>query len=183
MLFLHPAITRVLANSLYRRLEIGELTYEPDLSVSRLSNTREVRCAGSTHPVRGGLELESLEIDAMGHGHHTCVYLSTFSCRRLTVLNLERPIPILNDILEICPDLPSTREITLHLNRFTSYFDDFHFNDNLRTLHIELIIIVHEFAELWPNAEDQQTRAFDRFLDVARYLYPKLRLEGLRQWT
>lgn len=127
--------------------------------------------------------MESLEIDAMGHGHHPCTYLSTFSFCRLMVFNLERPIPILNDIMEICPDLSSTHYITLYLYDFTSYLGDLHYNDNHRTLHIELTLVFPDFAEIWSEADEQQTRAFDRFMVDVSYLYPKLRLDGFKYWT
>jgi hypothetical protein len=123
LLFLHPSINRAIQRSLYRRLEVGLLSLEPDLAVSRLTNTREVLCAGSTHLVRGRLELESLEIDAIGHAIHPCSYVSTFSYRRLAILNVERPARALHDLMEMCLDLPTIQNITLYLHRFTSYTD------------------------------------------------------------
>jgi hypothetical protein len=130
LLFIHPFITRTIQRSLYRRLEVGLLMLEPDLTVSRLVNTREVLCARSTHPVRSRLELDSLEVDAIGHDAHPCSYLSTLSYRRLAILNVERPARALHDFMEMCPDLSTIQNITLYLHRFTTYTDLFYSNDD-----------------------------------------------------
>jgi hypothetical protein len=183
LLFLHTSITRALRSSLYRRLEIGLLSLEPDLAVSRLAKTREVLCAGSTHPVQGLLELESLEVDADGHGVHPCSYLSTFSYRRLAMFNLERPARALHNLMEVCPDLSTIQYITLYLHRFTSYLDLFYSDDDGQALHIDLTIVFPDFAELWPCVGDQQKLAYDQFLETVTYLFPKLVVQGNRGWT
>lgn len=78
LLFTHPSVTRAIRRSLYRRLEVGLLTLEPDLAISRLFNTCEALCAVSAHPVRSRLELESLGVEARGHDTHPYSYRSTF---------------------------------------------------------------------------------------------------------
>jgi hypothetical protein len=177
LLLIHPAITLAIKDSIYRRLHLGLLSYEPDLNVSRLATTREIYCAGSTHPVRGGLKLESLELDASGHWPHSCCYLSTFAFRRLTVLYLARPVPMLNDILS-CLDLSYIRKITFYPQRFTSYTDSLHLTDNRLTSHIALNVVFPDSAELWPGENDNQMAAFDRFVDQASYLFPKIKIHG-----
>lgn len=178
LLLVHPAITVTLKHSVYRQVHVGLLSYEPDLYVSRLTTTREVSCAGSSHPVRGRLELESLEIDATGHWPHSCGYLSAFVCRRLTVRHLDRPVQMLNDILETCLDLSSILTITLYTQQFTSYTDSIHLSDNRRTNHIVLNVVFPDFAELWPGDDDIQMAAFDRFVGHASYIFPKIRMQG-----
>lgn len=145
-------------DSVYRRLHLGLLSYEPDLDVSRLATSREIYCAGSTHPVRGKLKLDSLELDASGHWHHSCCYLSAFVLRQLVVLNLARPVPMLNDILETCLDLSYIRKITLYTQRFTSYTDSLHLTDNRRTSHIEFSVVFPDFAQLWPGGNESTWR-------------------------
>jgi hypothetical protein len=183
LLFLHPSINRAIQRNLYRRLEVGLLSLEPDLAVSRLINTREVLCAGSTHPIRSRLELESLEIDAIGHAIHPCGYLSTFLYRRLAILNVERPARALHDLMEMCPELSTIQNITLYPHRFTSYTDLFHSNDDGRARHIELTIVFPDFAELWPCVGDQQKVAYDQFLEAISHFFPKLVVQGTRGWT
>ena len=178
LLLIHPAITVAIQDSIYRRLHLGLMSYEPDLDVSRLATTREVYCAGSTHPVRGGLKLDSLELDASGHWPHCCCYLSTFAFRRLTVLYLARPVPMLNDILETCLDLSNIRKITFYTQRFTSYTESLHLNDNRQTSHIELGVVFPDFAELCPGENENHMAAFDRFVDHASYLFPKIKMQG-----
>lgn len=177
LLLIHPSITVAIQDSVYRRLHLGLLSYEPDLDVSRLATTREIYCAGSTHPVRGELKLDSLELDASGHWPHSCCYLSTFALRQLVVLNLARPVPMLNDILETCLDLSCIRKITLYTQPFTSYTDSLHLTDNRRTSHIEFSVVFPDFAQLWPAGNEIQMEAFDRFVDHASYLFPKITME------
>lgn len=183
LLFLHTSVTRALRSSLYRRLEVGILTLEPDLAVSRLLGTHEVLCAGSTHPVRGRLELESLEVDAIGHDIHPCGYLSTFSYRQLTIFNLERPARALHDLMEMCPDLSIIQNITLYLHRFISYTDLLYSNDDTRARHIELTIVFPDCAELWPCVGDQQKVAYNQFIKAVSYHFPRLVVRGTRGWT
>jgi hypothetical protein len=177
LLLIHSAITVAIQDSIYRRLHLGLLSYEPDLDVSRLATTREIYCAGSAHPVQGGLKLDSLELDASGHWPHSCCYLSIFAFRQLTVLYLTRPVPILNDILS-CLDLYYIRKITFYTQRFTSYTDSLHLTDNRQTSHIELNVVFPDFAELWPDEHGNQLAAFDRFVDQASNLFPKMKMQG-----
>jgi hypothetical protein len=177
LLLIHPAITVAIQDSIYRRLHFGLLSHQPDLDVSRLATTRVIYCAGSTHPVRGGLKLHSLELDASGHWTHSCYYLSIFAFRQLTVLYLTRPVSMLNDIL--CSlDLYYICKITFFTQRFSSYTDTLHSTDNRQTSHIELKVVFPDFAELWPVEHDNQLAAFNRFVEQASSLFPTMKMQG-----
>lgn len=92
-------------------------------------------------------------------------------------LYLTRPVPTLNGILS-CLDLYYIREITSYTQRFTSYTDSVQLTDNRQTSHIELNVVFPDFAELWPDEHDNQLAAFDRFVDQASNLFPKMKMQG-----
>jgi hypothetical protein len=84
---------------------------------------------------------------------------------------------MLNDILETCLDLSYIRKTTLYTQRFTSYTDSLHLTDNPRTSDIEFSVVFPDFAQLWPGGNENQMAAFDRFVDHASYLFPKITKE------